>query len=432
MSDRETTAKEFAIKKSGAEVDATGSEFRCDPLTGRWALIAEGRGARPTNLTPQDDAPIEEPSKPAPDSFCPFCPGSESMTPSVVLIGTRREVENGEIDGESKSCARESCDGEKSDETESEIPRFVFRDATVGDDVDGLRWNVRVFENKWPAFRPGDFSGVETARALDCARGVDASVGLFFQSFPGYGRHEVVVDVERHAQSWSEFSEVEIEIAFRALQLRLRALRDGGEYAYSFFFKNVGADAGASQGHSHCQLTATKFLPPDLRAELERLIRYERGRRERGESARFWDALLDAELTSAERIVATTDRFVALCPFASRFPMEVEICPRFDGAFEDFDEETLAEEAILTRDLVVALENAKRKIDPKTAFHYNVVMKNAPTILDADLAEGVGLYRPRVTILPSLVKKAGYEWGSGVYINPVAPETAAEILREEF
>lgn len=391
--------------KRSAAVDATGSEFRLDPATGRWALIAEGRGARPTNLEPTGDK-VANATVEGPDSFCPFCPGSESMTPRVVLIASR--LENGETE---------------------------FREAKNDAEVDGQRWNVRVFENKFPMFRPIDVvagaAGEKPSSAFEDDGASALEAGALFQTATGLGKHEVIVDCDRHARGWSDFSDAEIETAFLTFRRRLRALRDSGQYAYSFIFKNVGSDAGASQGHSHCQLTATNFLPPDVRVEVERLIRYERGRKARGEKLGFWDALLKAELADGSRIVAETERFVALCPYASRFPMEVAIWQRFDGSFERADDAVVSELARLARDVVAALERARRRFDPNasTELSHNVVFRNAPSRLEGALVEGAGLFRPRWSILPSLAKKAGYEQGSGVDVNPIAPETAAERLR---
>lgn len=389
----------------GAAVDATGSEFRLDPATGRWALIAEGRGARPTNLDSSGDK-VANATVDGPDSFCPFCPGSESMTPRVSLIGARL------VTG-----------------------KTLFREAESDAEVDGLRWNVRVFENKYPMFRPASVVPGATDEKPSAAFEDDGAAaleaGALYQTATGLGKHEVIVDCDRHARGWSDFSDAEIESAFLAFRWRLRALRDSGKYAYSFIFKNVGSDAGASQGHSHCQLTATNFLPPDVRVEVERLIRYERGRKARGDELGFWDALLKAELADGSRIVAETGRFVALCPFASRFPMEIAIWQRFDGFFEDSDDATVSELARLARDLVAALERGRRRFDSNATSElaHNVVFRNAPSRLDGSLAEGAGLFRPRWLILPSLAKKAGYEQGSGVDVNPISPETAAERLR---
>ena len=111
--------------------------------------------------------------------------------------------------------------------------------------------------------------------------------------------------------------------------------------------------------------------------------------------------------------------------------MEVAIWQRFNDGFEDADDAAIAELARLARDVVAALERARRRFDPNASMElaHNVVFRNAPSRLEGALAEGVGLFRPRWSILPSLAKKAGYEQGSGVDVNPISPETAADRLR---
>ncbi len=227
-------------------------------------------------------------------------------------------------------------------------------------------------------------------------------------------------------------TEEEIILAFRLLQSRLQEYRASGLYDYAFFFKNVGVNAGASQPHTHCQLTGNVVIPDDVDAQVKRVARYERIRREHGESTSFWEALMAMEIEAGSRIVSKTDSFVLYCPYASRFPLQVEICPLFDGAFEDYGESTLGEVAKLARNALRALQETKRRYRPldSTPLDYNVVMTNQPYRVESGMVEALAVFRPRLTILPSLVKKAGYEHGSGIDINPMAPETAAAYLRD--
>ncbi|MBP5622888.1 MAG: hypothetical protein J6X44_12825 [Thermoguttaceae bacterium] len=392
------------------------SEYRLDPATGLWTLIVEGRDARPSNTERNDVESALYESEKRRDPCCPFCLGNESLTPETVA----------------KAALKLSA----SKKNERDVDDFEIVSPTSDGEFDKSDWFVRVFENKYPFFRMNAAGeDVPTFKTVEkeLTSGESKSTALF-NSISGRGRHEVIVDSRRHVRSWSEFSELETKLTFRVFRSRLRALRDSGCFAYSFVFKNVGSGAGASQRHSHCQLTGNIELPPDVGREIERLIQYERARKARGENASFWDALLDAELQAQARVVAVTERFVVYCPYASRFPVQTEICPRFDGSFEDYDEVALDELALLVRKTIAALENAKRRHysdDPKP-LDYNVVMKNVPSLLTSGLCEGVGLARPRWLILPSLVKKAGYEIGCGVDINPISPETAARLLRETF
>ncbi len=392
------------------------SEYRLDPATGLWTLIVEGREARPSNTGRNDVESTLLDSETQRDPCCPFCLGSESQTPETVAKAALRLV------------AREK--------SEYEIDDFEIVSPTPAEEFDKSDWFVRVFENKYPFFRMNSTGeNVPTFKAVEkVLTSSESTSNALFNSISGRGRHEVVVDSRRHVRSWSEFTELEAKLTFRVFRSRLRALRDSGCFAYSFVFKNVGSGAGASQRHSHCQLTGNVELPPDVGREIERLIQYERARKTRGETASFWDAVLNAELQARSRVVDFSERFVVYCPYASRFPVQTEICPRFNVPFEDYSEDAIDELALLARKTITALEEAKRRFypDDPSPLDYNVVMKNVPARLTSDLLEGVGLARPRWLILPSIVKKAGYEIGCGVDINPIAPETAAQLLRETF
>lgn len=394
------------------------SEFRLDPVAGTWTLIVEGRDARPSNTecrfvrVVDEDYDTNETRK-----DCVFCPGNEKHTPEVVFTAMLKESVKS-----------------KEDFTLDDVD-FCFPSKSE-EDTD-RKWLVRCVENKYPAFRmnpgagaPLSFDEIEE-RFFQGSASTDVR---FFNSYPGVGRHEVIVDSRRHTRSWSSLTDSEIKLAFRVFRARLSVFRESGQFAYSFVFKNVGPGAGASQLHSHCQLTGNVELPPYVRYEIERLISYERSRLSRGEKATYWDAVLSAELAAQVRVVTFTERFVVYCPYASRFPMQTEICPRFSGAFESYDDATTDELALLARRTIAALEAAKRVYRPNdpSPLDHNVVLRNAPTRLDGVLSEGADLARPRWQILPSIVKKAGYEIGSGVDINPIAPETAARYLRETF
>lgn len=392
------------------------SEFRLDPLTERWSLVAEGRGERPANVGAQ--APSERARDVAGDDLdpdCVFCPGNERFTTATSSAVVLRDP---------------SSDGQTPDEYD-----VVTKE--MDDEVQRKTWSARAFENKYPAFRIS--RRLAPSAPFDEVRrrfraGELPPSQRFFQSVDAIGRHEVIVDVRRHVRGWGEASPLEICLAFRLIQSRLRELRASGRFAYAFFFKNVGVNAGASQSHSHCQLTANVTIPDDVLFQLERVAHYEKNRRLAGERDSFWDALLRAELDEGKRVVVADDSFVLYCPYASRFPVQSEICPRFDGAFEDYGAKELDTLATTARAAILALQTAYEKRSPNDASRvdYNVVMTNGPYNVPSELEDAASVFRPRLTILPSLVKKAGFEYGSGIDINPVSPETAAAWLREYF
>jgi UDPglucose--hexose-1-phosphate uridylyltransferase len=129
---------------------------------------------------------------------------------------------------------------------------------------------------------------------------------------------------------------------------------------------------------------------------------------------------LEAELTAGERIVETTEQFVVLCPYASGFSYEMAIWPRQHAAsYDETDDAGLAELGEVLRRAVVRLENVV------AGAAYNLLLMSEP--FDSF---GRSHYHWRMTIAPRLNKAAGFEWATGMLVNPVAPEAAAKALRE--
>ncbi len=396
------------------ETQVYDSEFRLDPLTERWVLVAEGRNERPSDLENNGSNCASVAPRDGTACFkCAFCPGNENLTtPTVAAVLLPESHSQGDFPDD-----------------------FIVTTCDDCNDVQGAYWRVRAFENKYPAFRVSEHV-VDATDFCQLRRrfrsGVLPVSERFFQKFEANGRHEVVVDSRRHIRGWGEATELEVCLVFRLFQSRLREFRASGRFAHAFFFKNVGVGAGASQPHSHCQVVASTLIPDDVRFQLERVAHYEENRRNVGELESYWEALLRAEMEDGRRVVAASDSFVLYCPYASRFPGQLEICPRFDKAFEDYDDGILDALALTARNAILALQKVYEKISSSESalLDYNVVMTNAPYCVDPKLEDAVCVFRPRLTIIPSLVKKAGYEYGSGIDINPVSPETAASWLRE--
>ncbi len=406
--------KREASPRAFSETRTCDSEYRLDPLTERWVLIAEGRSERPSDFeadgASRGACATHEKSV---DFQCAFCPGNERLTtPTTAAVILHDSHSKGDYPGDYVVVADDDAEG-----------------------VQEARWRARAFENKYPAFRLSE-RDVDAPNFCELRRrfyrGALPPSELFFQKIDAEGRHEVVADTNRHLRGWGEMTALEVCLALRLLQSRLRDFRASGRFAHAFFFKNVGVGAGASQPHSHCQIVASPLIPDDVRFQLERVALYEKNRRDACETDSFWDALLRAELEDGRRVVAATEEFVLYCPYASRFPAQMEICPRSDEPFEDYDSAKLNALAQTARNAILVLQRAYEKQVPTATspLDYNVVMTNAPYRVDSDFEEAARVFRPRLTILPCLVKKAGYEYGSGIDINPISPETAATWLRE--
>ena len=363
-------------------------QYRKDPLTGRWVVVAEERASRPNQFD------IEGVS--ADDiTFCPFCANNEDQTPAEL-----DRIENSDSGG----------------------------------------WAARAVPNKYAAVLRSDEFRDSRAFQSHYGRMLDADCPLseyedsFCTPIPGIGSHELIVDTPRHILCLSEMTEQEVFDMFRMYRKRLSALKQENQNAFALIFKNVGQAAGASIYHSHSQLLAMPFLTPSIQRELQRAIGFHR------ETAEcFWCVHLAKEIENGKRIIEETPRFVSLCPYVSRFPAETEIFPKnHQSHFEEIDEESLWDLATLTRRTVILLTKGVDWIKGRLA--YNLILKSGPFVYSGPTG-GSDSAKPRndscenayhfhLTILPSLAKAAGFEWGCGLHINPVAPETAAAKLRQ--
>jgi UDPglucose--hexose-1-phosphate uridylyltransferase len=264
-------------------------------------------------------------------------------------------------------------------------------------------WLVRVVPNKFPAVTPDaaapDGSPASTTTAMPA---------------PAFGRHEVIVESPRHVGSLSDLTDEEAHATFAAYRDRLRQLKAEGRFRYVQIFKNAGPAAGASLEHVHSQLLALPNVPEVIQRELASCNDFFQANRRP-----LMLDLLDHEIAAAQRIVAQTDNFIALCPYASRFPYEVWIAPRCpQPGFEDAQDSELGELSRLARDIVGRIERAGGQ------RAYNYFLHTQPFDTPA-----YDHYHWHIEIIPRLIKVAGFEWGTGWFINPFPPEAAAEHLR---
>ncbi len=241
----------------------------------------------------------------------------------------------------------------------------------------------------------------------------------------GIGAHEVIIEGRDHTASLGELSADVVQAVLRAWRDRMVDLYRDHRLRYVLLFENHGWAAGAQLLHPHSQLIATPVTPRTVAIELESAREHYLAK----ERCLFCD-LLRQELSEQARIVVCDERFVTLCPYASRFPFEMHVFPRVHR--HDFgaasDDDLLA----LARHLKDVLRRMSKALgDPA----YNLVLHTAPnphsrgtrphhwTTLESD-------WHWHLEILPRVQQIAGFEWGSGIYLNPTAPELAAQVLRE--
>lgn len=288
------------------------------------------------------------------------------------------------------------CEGNEH-HTPGEI--IAYRNAGSAPNREG--WRLRVVPNKFPALEIEGELNKRGEGIYDMMRGV--------------GAHEVIIESPEHLLSTADLAEENLREVFWVYRDRLVDLKKDRRLVYGMIFKNVGEAAGASLEHTHSQLIVTPIVPINVWEEMTGSLEFYnyRGR------CVFCD-MIQQELATEKRIVVDLPGFVAFCPFASRFPFETWILPKVHSShYENIQKNGIEEAARVMKQVIAKIEVA---LDRPA---YNYIIHTAP--FDS---QELGHYHWHIEIIPRLTKTAGFEWGSGFYINPVPPEDAAAFLRE--
>jgi UDPglucose--hexose-1-phosphate uridylyltransferase len=299
---------------------------------------------------------------------CPFCEGSESNTPQEIYAIR---------------------------------PRYTLPNSPG--------WELRVVPSIAPFLRiEGDLD--RTGRGL-------------YDMMSGIGAHEIIIETKQHIGNMSDLSDEQISKVITCYIDRIRDLEKDQRFKYVLVFKNYGWIAGAGRvKHARSQLIATPVNPKRVKEELVGARQYY----EYHERCVFCD-LIKQELTSKDRLILDIDGFIAIAPFASRFPFEVWILPKKHSC--DFVTLDMGMRIDLGRIIKKVLLKLKKGLnDPP----YNYILHTAPF-----RREKVGYWKSidydyhwHIEIMPRLTRVAGFEWGTGFYICPLPPEDAAKFLRE--
>ena len=230
----------------------------------------------------------------------------------------------------------------------------------------------------------------------------------------GYGLAEVVIETPRHDLSLAVLSDDHAQAVVGAYVARYRELSRRDRIALVTIFRNHGPDAGTSLEHPHSQIIATPIVPPAFR---DQLFKSQVSTDTYGSCV--YCAVITEEITQRVRVVEQTDHFLVICPFASRMPFEIRIYPkRHCSSFGGITEDEAADLARVLKRSLLRLHIGLGNPD------YNFVIHSAPT----DQPE-VMFYHWYVIIRPRLTTPAGFEMGTGIYINVTDPERCADFLR---
>jgi UDPglucose--hexose-1-phosphate uridylyltransferase len=284
---------------------------------------------------------------------------------------------------------------------EAKTPPEILAYRSNGSGPNAPGWIVRVVPNKFPAL------GIEGQLNRQ-------GEGLF-DKMNGIGAHEVIIETPEHEQTLASMPDRRVEDVLWAFRDRMLDLKKDKRFRYILIFKNHGAPAGASLEHAHSQLIALPIVPKRVIEEVAGCKNYFSYK----ERCIYCD-IIRQELESGVRVIAESPDFVTLAPYAPRFPFEAKILPKqHESAFENSPSHLYENLAKALKNLLIRMEVVLEK--PA----YNFVLHTSP-VPEANN----DYYHWHIEVMPKLTKVAGFEWGTGFYINPTPPEEAAKFLRE--
>jgi UDPglucose--hexose-1-phosphate uridylyltransferase len=284
---------------------------------------------------------------------------------------------------------------------EGKTPPEIHAYRSDGSAKDGPGWTLRIVPNKFPAL------GIEGTLNRQ-------GEGLY-DKMNGIGAHEVIIETPEHSLTLATMPVRRVEDVLWAYRDRILDLKKDRRFKYILIFKNHGEAAGASLEHTHSQLIALPVVPKRVHEEVDSAKDYYNFK----ERCIFCD-IIRQELEDTVRVIAENQAFITLAPYAPRFPFEMWIVPRVhQSAFEESQKHEFEQLAAMLKDMLMRLD----KVLDSPAYNYIIHTSPAPEVSN-------DYYHWHLEIMPKLTKVAGFEWGTGFYINPTPPEESAKFLRE--
>jgi UDPglucose--hexose-1-phosphate uridylyltransferase len=257
-------------------------------------------------------------------------------------------------------------------------------------------WRMRVIPNLYPAFDGDDRLAVR-------------NLGPVHVMAEASGIHEVFVLTPEHVGRVQNFTDDDVATVMQLLKRRLLEHASTPNIRYTQAIINHGREAGASLSHPHGQILGLPFVPGEILDEERAFARFEGGC--------ILCTTVDAELVDGARVVFANDEVACISPFWAGSPYELLVIPRHhDLHLPDADDDTLSAMGRAIRDALIHLTSALGDVS------YNLVFHTAPHHHE-------GVFHWHVHLWPKLVTTAGFERGTGVLINIVPPESAADDLR---
>ncbi|WP_345993867.1 UTP--glucose-1-phosphate uridylyltransferase [Sulfurimonas sp. HSL-1716] len=299
-------------------------------------------------------------------SMCPFCEGNEDLTPPEV---------------------------------------FAIRD----NEANLPSWKTRVVPNLYKAVQ----IELEDVSKRD---------GMF-ESIPGVGAHEILIDSPCHDCDIVQLDADALENWLRSMIIRMEDLRKDKRLIHLSIFKNFGQNAGSTQDHPHTQILALPVMPKSELVFLDRNMTYY-SRHGRG----IIEDMIHNEMLAKKRIVSKIGDFIAFCPYASAYPFEVMIVPIVNiSGLGRCTRKEITDLSALIRIVFEKLSGQLGRFDYNLSFQMAPLNKNFENERYMESLDRN--YRFSLRITPRIYNLGGFEISTGMAINSVVPEDCARLLR---
>ncbi|MBI4677860.1 MAG: DUF4931 domain-containing protein [Elusimicrobia bacterium] len=342
-------------------------ELRQNLATKEWVIIATERAHRPEEFRSESRG---RGSRVEHSQQCPFCAGNERMSETVYLAGDQA--------------------------TSGKGGRLPSGDpASRGQ----AKWKVRAVKNRFPAL-------VEGAAQ-------PKTQGGLYRLLSGEGIHEVIIDSPSHCKHPALLSRREMEDLVEAYRERFKESAKRDKVSLTLIFKNHGEAAGTSLEHPHTQLVGSSVVPSGIRHRMDEAEKYF----ERNSRCVFC-RMIEEECRQGARILSETEHFAAFVLFAALSPFHIWILPkRHTPSFGDITDHEADDFAAVLQGVLKKLDKGLDNPD------YNYIIQSAP--MDRGTTEAFHWY---LSLVVRLNKTAGFELGSGMFINTTLPEESARYL----
>ncbi|MFZ2956924.1 MAG: DUF4931 domain-containing protein [Candidatus Ozemobacteraceae bacterium] len=386
-------------------------EIRQNLLTGEWVIIAPERAKRPANLI----RPVDKPVVPKISPTCPFCPGNEHLTTderfrlcddgSGWLI--RSVVNRFSVLSVHDSARPENTTKIVSSKDEDSVKKTGLAQLVV-------KSCSKVEPPTDDLLAKRNLHGAQIHGELH-ENGVTREPPLFHNQVPGIGLHEVIIEHPRHDLTLALYTLTHIENLLAIYLHRFVEFAANPHIRHVILFKNHGEEAGASQQHPHSQIVGLPILPGQV---FERVGRAHRFYRETGTCLAC--RMIEEECRENARLVEENEAFVAFIPFAALSPFHLWIFPKKHNAC--FSQNLMEELPLLAAILHRVLGRVFTALDNPA---YNLVIRSLTPGESGSLS-----FHWYISLVPRVGKLAGFELGTGMFVNPSSSEVSAARLRQ--